>query len=232
MLLRCSVLFLAACATAGGQQPGANSNGPGPDAGSAAAPGHDAAVDPDATVEPDAAPHPDAAVTPDAPTNPCAYSGVLASWSLAGAPGSQGSTPAASSAPGVTATSLTRAATLTAVSGTGSMNSSNWPTAAQLDPTKYYTVSITPPSGCTMSVSSIALDMKASSTGPASAAVATSTDSFAQTTAASPNAVSSPALTVIGATGAVEIRIFGYGATGATGTMRVQNTLQVSGSLQ
>jgi hypothetical protein len=216
----------AACATAGGQQPPTNdNNGPMPDAGH------------QASGTPDAPPHIDAAIdgavtTPDAPASACAYSGVLATWSLSGQPGTQTSTPAASSAAGVTAGSLSRAAGLTATAGSGSMNSSNWPTAAQLDPTKYYTVAITPPTGCTMSVSSIVLDMKASASGPASAAVATSADSFAQTTPASPNATSMPALTVSGASGMIEIRIYGYAATGTSGTMRVQNTLQVTGTLQ
>ena len=217
----------AACATAGDRQQNVNGSNPEPDAGHMP------------SGSPDAPPHIDAAVTfdapvttPDAPSNPCAYSGVLATWSLSGQPGTETSAAAASSASGVTAAPLQRATALTAASGTGSMNSSSWPTAAQLDATKYYSVAITPPTGCAMNVSSIALDMKASSTGPASAAVATSADSFAQTASASPNAVSSPTLTVSGASGTVEIRIYGYAATGASGTMRVQNTLTVSGSLQ
>jgi hypothetical protein len=37
---------------------------------------------------------------------------------------------------------------------------------------------------------------------------------------------------VTAASGTLEIRIFGYAATGASGTLRVQNTLQVSGSVQ
>jgi hypothetical protein len=228
MLVRALLLTMcAACATAGGQQPGGNANGPGPDAGHPLSSGDDAAG------EPDAAPHTDATVTtPDAPASGCAYSGVLATWSMSGQPGTQTSTAAASSAPGVIAASLTRAGTLTAVSGTGSMNSSNWATAAALDATKYYTVSLTPPTGCTLSVSAIAIDLKASSTGPASAAVATSADSFAQPTSASPNAASSPAVTVSASSGPLEIRIYGYGAMGATGTMRVQNTLTVTGTLQ
>lgn len=217
----------AACATASDRQQNLNGGNPEPDAG------HPPSGSPDAPPHIDAAVTLDAPVTtPDAPSNPCAYSGVLATWTLSGQPGTQTSTAAASSAAGVTAAALQRASALTAASGTGSMNSSNWTTAAQLDATRYYSVAITPPTGCTMNVSSIALDMKASSTGPASAAVATSADSFAQTTTASPNAVSAPTLTVSGASGSIEIRIYGYAATGTTGTMRVQNTLSVSGSMQ
>lgn len=231
MSIRSSALLLtvcSACATAGGSPAGATGSAPPPDSGVSDATVHDASPDPDAPA------HPDAALPPDAPASGCTapYSGVLASWSLAGLPGSQTSTAATSSAPGVTAGSLQRSAALTALAGSGSMNASNWATGAQLDPTRYFTVALTPPAGCTVSVSALALDLKASSTGPASAAVATSADAFAQSVPANPNAATTPALAVTGATGAVEIRIYGYAAAGATGTMRVQNTLQVTGSLQ
>jgi hypothetical protein len=39
-------------------------------------------------------------------------------------------------------------------------------------------------------------------------------------------------VSVTSASGQVEIRIYGYSATGASGTMRVQGTFSVSGSLQ
>jgi hypothetical protein len=39
-------------------------------------------------------------------------------------------------------------------------------------------------------------------------------------------------VTVSASSGPLEIRIYGYGAMGATGTMRVQNTLTVTGTLQ
>jgi len=40
-----------------------------------------------------------------------------------------------------------------------------------------------------------------------------------------------PALTA-SATSALEVRIYGFAATATTGTMRVQNTLSVTGALQ
>jgi hypothetical protein len=214
------LVLIAACAT------GTNASSrtdAAPDTSRPDAPVHDAPVH-DAPID----------APPDAPSGACAmpFSGVLATWTLTGQPGSQASTAAASSAPGVTTTSLQRAATLNAATGSGSINSSNWPTAAQLDATKYYTFSFTPPSGCTASVSAIAIDLKASASGPASVAIATSADGFVQTTPASPNAASTPAVTVTGATGTLEIRVFGYAATSAAGTLRVQNTLQVTGSVQ
>ncbi len=160
------------------------------------------------------------------------FSGVLATWDLTAQPGSQTSTPSTSSAPGVVAGELARAPSLTASAGTGSINSTNWPTSSQLDPTKFYTFSVTPPSGCALSLSSLAIDVTASGTGPTSAAVATSGDAFAQTTPVSTSAPSTPSLAVTVAHGALELRVYGFGASATGGTMRVQNMLAVSGALQ
>jgi hypothetical protein len=44
--------------------------------------------------------------------------------------------------------------------------------------------------------------------------------------------VSTPTLVVSHASGTVELRIYGYAATGTSGTMRVENAFTVSGSLQ
>jgi len=161
-----------------------------------------------------------------------ATSGVLATYSFTSETGNQTSTAAASSATGLTASALQRSSGLTAVSGAGSINSSGWPTAAQLDATKYYTFTLMPPSGCTLTLSSSAVDAKASSTGPASAAIATSKDSYAATATVSTSAPSTPTLSVTAATGTIEVRIYGWAASSTSGTFRLQNTLTISGSLQ
>jgi hypothetical protein len=228
MVTRASLLLLslAACATG---------------VGNGSATTDAAAGDPDAAEHVDASPPgtPDASPpgTPDAsppdapPTSSCAYSGALASWDLSGQPGSQASTPASSSATGVTAGAIIRQPTLTATSGSGSINASNWPTATALDTTKYFTVTLTAPSGCTLDVQKLSITAKSSTTGPATAVVATSADAFAHTTSISTaGTASTPTLSASGAS--VEIRIYGYGAGGTGGTMRVQGTLTVTGALQ
>jgi hypothetical protein len=167
-----------------------------------------------------------------APTNACAFSGVLATYSFTGATGTQAQTPATTTATGMIAGPITRAATLTAVSGATSINSSNWPIVAQLDTTKYYAFTLTPPAGCKLSLTSAAIDAKASSTGPMMASLATSSDSYAAKVALATSAPSAPALAIADATTAVEIRIYGYGATSTGGTFRLQNTVTVTGSLK
>jgi hypothetical protein len=136
---------------------------------------------------------------------------------------------AASTATGVTASELTRAAGLTATAGAGSINSSNWPTGA-LDATKYYAFTVTPPSGCSVKLSGLAIDIKSSASGPASGALATSADAFVATTTVGTSAPSTPTMTTTSST-TLEIHVYGSAATSTSGTMRIQNTLTVSGSI-
>jgi hypothetical protein len=84
-----------------------------------------------------------------------AFTGTLATWSFAGQAGNQASTPATSQATGVTAGPVTRAAALTAVGGLDSINSNNWPLTATRDATKYYTFTLAPPAGCTLSITGV-----------------------------------------------------------------------------
>lgn len=184
----------------------------------------------------------DAAVQVDAPhsmadagaTGSCAnaFTGVLATYSFSGATGNQASQPVTSTATGIAAGPITRASGLTPVSGATSINSSNWSLGATLDPAKYYALTLTPPSGCTLSLTGAAIDAKASGTGPAMAAVGTSADSFAATVSISTAAPSTPALSVSNASSVIELRVYGFAATATGGTLRLQNTLTVSGSLQ
>lgn len=205
-----AVVLAAGCATAGGEE---RSEG-------------DASIPADAAV---------AAVVDaradTAPANPCAFTGVLASYAFAGESGNQAQTGAASTATGVTAGAVKRAATLTATTGASSINASNWPTATQVDPTKFFTFTIAPRAGCMMSLMSIAIDVKSSATGPASAALATSHDNFATFKTVSTGTPSTPAMTVT-TTAPLEVRVYGYGASSTSGTMRVQGTLTLNGSMQ
>lgn len=183
---------------------------------------------------PDGGPSPDAFVPPkDAGGGgKCSFSGVLATWDFTGETGSQVSTTAKSSAQGVTAGSVSRAAALKAVTGTNSINSSQWSTSVNVGLTTYLSLTITPPSGCTMDLTSATIDSKSSALGPSAAAVATSTDKYASMSTFKPaGAPTQVSMSVSGASGAVEVRIYGYGAVDVSGTMRVQNTLTISGAL-
>ena len=187
----------------------------------------------DAPHNTDGAVHVDAAPGIDAPAGSCTTptTGVLATWAFAGQPGSQVSTPAASSATGIVAGPVARSGGVSAVSGAGSINSNGWELGSARNLAKYYTLTIAPPSGCQLDLTKLAIDANASSSGPAMGSVATSADAFAATTAASTAAPSTPALAVVGASGMIEVRIYGFAALAASGTFRIQNTLTISGSL-
>ena len=162
--------------------------------------------------------------------NACAFSGVLATYDFTGEPGNQTSTKATSSATNVTAGAISRATSLTATTGVDSINSSNWTAATKLDTTRYYTFTLTPQGSCTRDVTKLSITTKTSSTGPASGSIATSEDKFATTVSFAPNTTATPSLSVSGATGPVEIRVYGFGGSSTGGTMRVDSTLTVSGS--
>jgi len=160
------------------------------------------------------------------------FTGVLATWDFSGAAGNQDSTPSSSTATGVSAGDVARSSSLTPTAGTDSINSSNWTTGGSADTTRFYTFGLQPPSGCSMSLKSLAIDTKASSTGPGAAAVATSDDNFTQMSTFDPSSSATSTLSVDASTSMVELRVYGYSASGAAGTLRIQNTLTVSGSLQ
>jgi hypothetical protein len=191
----------------------------------------------DASTQSDApAGHVDAAIDADidASSGTCAsaMTGTLAVWSFASETGTQAQTAASMTATGVTAGAVTRSTGLVATSGAGSINSSMWSLSATNDGTTYYTFSVTPPAGCAMDLTSLAVDTRASGTGPHSAAVGTSADAFAATVAITPTNANTAALAVSGATGMIEVRVFGWAATATGGTFRIQNTLTLTGTLR
>jgi hypothetical protein len=167
------------------------------------------------------------------PTGPCAdpYVGVLATWSFASQPGNEISVAAEGTGTGVTAGVVGRSSGVIADAGSASINSRDWATTATRDPTKYYTFSVTPPAGCSMSLTGMSIDAKASTSGPATAVIATSADGFSATTSVGTAGTTTEVLSV-NAPGAVELRVYGYGATKTTGTFRIASNLVLSGSVQ
>lgn len=163
----------------------------------------------------------------------CAYvfAGTLATFDFTGQPGNQISTAPTSIATGLTVGSVSRSSAIVAAAGANSINASSWATSSTLDGTRYFTLTITPPAMCALDLTSLTLDDKASGTGPATGALATSVDAFAATTTFATGAVSTVSSSVANATTSVEVRIYGYAAIAAAGTFRIQNTLTISGKL-
>jgi len=216
-----------------------------PSGDDSAPPGDDAASDDSSSDDasgamdagpPDAGNGDDSSMSSDTGSSTCAahgFSGALVTFDLSAQAGNETSAAPTAAANGATAGALSRSSALTAVSGTGSINASGWGTGSSADGTRYFTFSVTPAAGCTLSLTSLALDVKASTTGPSKGDVATSADGFAAHTASFVGtSAPSVAFTGVSGTGAIEVRVYGYGATGTAGTLRVQNTMVLSGTLQ
>jgi hypothetical protein len=217
------VLALASCATSVTEEPPSDaSSEPSskPDSGTTI----DASVDvfDDTMVEMDS----------NESSSSCAmpFSGTLAIYDFMGEPGNQASTVVKSTATGVVASNLNRSMALTPVAGVNSINSSNWSTGA-LDKTRYYGFSLTPPAGCALDVTTIALSSQASGTGPAAASIASSDDNFTKTTVFTIG-ITMVAHTVMNATSALDLRIYGYNASATGGTFRLTTTLTVTGAVK
>ncbi len=105
------------------------------------------------------------------------YSGVLATFELGNQPGGELSVAPTATANGVSGSSLSRSISLVPNAGSGSINSSNWP--ASFDPSRYYTFSVTPSAGCTLSLTTLSPQLRASASGPSAGGVATNADTFA-----------------------------------------------------
>jgi len=98
--------------------------------------------------------------------------------------------------------------------------------------TLYYTFTVTPAAGCTLGLTSLALDVEASSTGPKNVEVGTSADGYATLSAAVAGTSSGNVALSASAAAAVTVHVFGYGASGSAGTLRIQNTMTLSGTLE
>lgn len=175
----------------------------------------------------------DALAAPDAVvTSACAFNGQLLAFNLGQAMGSQVDLLPSSKASGLGVSALRRGGVV-AVATNSAMNASDWPTGA-VDVAKHFTFTVTPPPGCALAAASLSVDLKASPTGPTSAAAATSADGFGALKSlpvSSAGGVAVAALLGGKASGAVEVRIFGFDASSSAGTLRLQGTLALTGSL-
>jgi hypothetical protein len=111
------------------------------------------------------------------------------------------------------------------------MSSSNWPTTAHLDPSTYYTLTVTPPDGCLLDLTTMDVNAETSQTGPTSAEILTSADNFLFPTQVFTAMPTSATLQVSDAGSAVELRIFGFFAATGSGTLALDGSLDVRGAV-
>ncbi len=166
----------------------------------------------------------------------------LASFSFTGRLGNEVSVPAdlvnltaLASAP-----VISRGAGVSPSGAAGAFSSNGWTTATTLDVTDYYTITVTPAAGKTLTLTRLELDESRSATGIANWVVRSSLDSFAtdlsaftvpDVTTARTNEATPLGAAFSALTAPVEFRIYGFHAEAATGTWRVDN-VEIYGSAQ
>lgn len=158
--------------------------------------------------------------------------GANVTFSFTGAVGSETTFPAdAVTTPGLALRpEMSRGPGATAAAAGNAFSGTSWNTAA-LDPTAYYSFTITPSSTTALTLLNLALDDQKSGTGPTTAVIRSSLDGFTAdlVTFTTHTAIATGHTTLpLGAafanlTAPVELRIFGFGATAAGGTWRIDN---------
>lgn len=123
--------------------------------------------------------------------------------------------------------------TVTCSATTGYFSSANWSQAASIDVTQYIEVSITANAGYRLDMQSVSFGVLSSSTGPVNGRIAhdggtgtfTANSNFtSSTTAGSASTISWDfADFSTGSAGTVKFRIYGWGAAGSTGTLKINN---------
>lgn len=158
---------------------------------------------------------------------------TLATWSQAGQPGNQASTPGGSSFAEVTASAMTRGPGLAASGAVNSLSATGWDGANSDD---YFEFSITLDAGSQASLQELLIGTRSSATGPGTIGVFTSLDGFLApiaTVSQAPggnfvnSAIDLSGLGVV--TGTLTLRLYevgdtqadGVGATASGGTFRV-----------
>ena len=160
------------------------------------------------------------------------YAGALATFAFDGDPGSEASVAGVAATGGVTSSALSRSLALTPTKASGSLSASHWGTGESADAGRYFTFTITPASGCTLSLDAVRVGLRASTTGPKAVDIATSADGFAAHTASVPGTSEPTASLTATSSGAIEIRIYGYQASSSAGTLRIVDTVTLSGEIQ
>jgi hypothetical protein len=150
---------------------------------------------------------------------------IIATYNLAGAAGGEASSAAPTISGNVTATSITRGAGLTANAGGNSFNSANF--ATTFDATKYVQLGIAPTAGNSLTLNNLFFNTQRSNTGPATVEIRSSLDGYATTiaTISPPASLAAQSVALPAAfsslSSGVTFRLFGYSASGTSGTFRI-----------
>lgn len=163
----------------------------------------------------------------------------LAVWELSASAGNQASNSTTSTATGISAGNLSRGSGVNAAGASGSMSSNGWYSSSAtttltnaIANNDYYEFTLVVQAGYVANVTSAQIALQASNTGPGSATLRSSRDSYAANLGATATVPTSSALrtftfSLTNLTGTTTFRLYGYGSTaggstpGSAGTMRI-----------
>lgn len=126
----------------------------------------------------------------------------------------------------ITVSGIGRGSGIADNAGTGRYNAKGWTNTTSIDADDYFTFTLTPNSGYKINFASLDFTLQRSNTGPATFSVRSSRDNYAASietiaatgTSGSAKTVSLSAAAFQNITSAITFRIYGYDASGATGT--------------
>ncbi|GAB4048775.1 T9SS type A sorting domain-containing protein [Spirosoma litoris] len=149
-------------------------------------------------------------------------------------PGNQTSKAVTSNDANITASDITRGTGITAVAAASSINSSGWTGSAQ-DATDYYEFTLTPNTGYQMNLTGLNLTERRSNTGPTTYLIAYSIAGGSETTVSTGPLSGTVDATLnislsIQTAQSIRFRIYAWGATSNSGTLRLNQTLTVTGA--
>lgn len=156
----------------------------------------------------------------------------LVSYSFTGAAGNEVSFAPDTVPAGLTASAMTRGSGLTGSANSGTFAAANFTTGVALDANDYFTFSLAPAAGMSLTLTRLELDERRSGTGIRNWSVRSSLDGFSQDLGAfSVPDDTNTRLNQTTALGAafqdlahpVEFRVYGFGAEAASGTWRLDN---------
>ena len=165
----------------------------------------------------------------------CGMFAQLVVFSFNGSSGNEPTFAADSQPANALVSAMSRGSGLNAAAGSGAFSARSWSANSAIDLTDYYRFSITPNDGFQLDLTSLELDERRSGTGIRQWSVRSNLDNFASDLSPSPfsvpdNTATRTAQSVSLGGGdfsrlrsAVEFRIYGYQAEGATGTWRIDN---------
>ncbi len=164
----------------------------------------------------------------------------IVTFSFASATGSESSFGPDAQPAHASVSSMSRGTGVSASANAGTFSATAWTTSGSLDANDYFTFSLTPEAGYSMSLTQLILDERRSLTGIRNWVVRSSLDGFASDLGAfavpdndstrTGNTVNLSAA-FIGLTSLLEFRIYGFGAESSVGSWRVDN-VKVEGTTQ